>query len=205
MCAWLVRPGLRAWVLGSAGGGQERSQTLPPSSSPARLWAPGTPDRAGSRCPWPQPSPLGALDMSLERAVSSACCQLTAAAGGGGPFKNKNSTQRDSPRGQSPAFGQSGQGFSRTRRCLDEVTGKHDAFWSGEVSVSRSPCEVARGCLSQGGDSLGSVPSGQAGRELAAGPWGASSRAPQPAPSFRLSSLESLRKGAGGGDGHAWL
>lgn len=176
---WLVRPALRTGVLGSAGSGREHSLTHPPSSSlPGRgSWDPG----AGSRCPRPRPSPLGALlccrkalhlDRSLERAASSACCRLTAAAGGVAPFKNKDSAERNSPRGQPPAFGQRGQGFGLTCRCLDAVTGKHSAFWSGEVPIQdegrgpfRPPCQgvpvscrwVARGCLSQGGDSLGSL------------------------------------------------
>lgn len=50
---WLVRPALRAGVLGSTGGGREHSLTHPPSSSlPGRgSWDPG----AGSRCPRPRP------------------------------------------------------------------------------------------------------------------------------------------------------
>lgn len=146
--------------------------------------------------------------MSEQLALPAASSQLLRV--GAAPFKNKNNTQRNSPGGQSPAFGQRGQGFSFTCRG----TGKHDAFWSGEVSIrgeghglSQPLCQgvpvscqwVARGCLSQGGDSLGSLPSGQAARGLAVGPWGASSSAPQPAPSFRPGSPESLQKGAAGG------
>lgn len=146
---------------------------------PARPWLLGP--RSRQPLPPAPAIPLGALlccrkalhlDRSLERAASSACCRLTAAAGGVAPFKNKNSAERNSPRGQPPAFGQRGQGFGLTCRCLDAVTGKHGAFWSGEVPIQdegrgpfRPPCQgvpvscrwVARGCLSQGGDSLGSL------------------------------------------------